>query len=176
MVGIRSILDKGGMSAYDMIMGPVPTRDEQSEIRCMALCKENRCGQYGRTWACPPGFSGTVDDYSKRFTSVAIVKRTFTVDVGDVDGVSEASHTFQDDIRRMMALIRSSGYDCMGMADGGCTYCGICAYPDPCRFPQMLVPSVSAVGLDLGKYLDSVGEKLEFRSDRVTMYGLLFIR
>ena len=172
---VREILGGGRFSGYTLIDGPVPRRDVDSEVRCRALCEANRCGQYGRTWACPPGFSGTLDDYSGRFSSAVVMKRTDRADPHDAEAMSELSCRIQDDMRHAVTLLRGEGYDCMGFADAGCTYCGVCAYPDQCRFPAMLIPSVSALGLDMGEYLGCLGEQFVFRDDAVTLYGLLLV-
>ena len=175
MDDIRRILCGDRFADYELIGAPVPVRDTESEIRCRTLCETNECGDYGRTWACPPGFAGNLDDYKGRFTKVAIMRRAFDVNVNDRERLTEISRKVQDDVRQAAVLIRGSGIDCKGFADGGCTYCGVCAYPEPCRFPEMLVPSVSSLGIDMGDFLKSIGEELEFREDRITLYGLLFL-
>lgn len=175
MNGATDTLSGSRFSRYRFIEGPVPECDADSEIRCRRMCEENRCGQYGRTWACPPGFSVTLDDLRGRFSSAVLMVRAEEASPDDADATDELARSVQDDVRMAVAAISGTGRDCMGFADGACGYCGVCAYPEPCRFPAMLVPSISALGLDLGAYLGALGEKLEFRSDRVTLYGLLLL-
>lgn len=172
---VTDVLGGAAFHRYRFLEGPVPEADADSEIRCRRLCEENRCGQYGRTWSCPPGFSVTLGDLRGRFSSAVLMERTEHTDPKDADSMADLSRSVQEDVRRAVSAIQDAGHDCMGFADGACGYCGICSYPDPCRFPAMLIPSISALGLDLGAYLRTLGEELEFRGDRVTLYGLLLI-
>ncbi len=176
MSGIDEILSAPRFSKYTILKGQVPVRDEEAEIRCRKLCETNECGDYGATWACPPSFTDNLDSMAERFTRTLVMKRTFFLCPTDKEAVASATGEMQEDVRAAVQAIRSTGADCMGFADGRCRYCGTCAHPEPCRFPEALVPSISALGLSMGDYLPTVGESLGFSDDKVTFYGLLFIR
>ncbi len=77
------------------------------------------------------------------------------------------------DVRDAVASIRSYEGDCIGVSDGECGYCDECSYPEPCTHPDQLLPSASAMGIDLGAYLTSLEEPFSFKNDRVTLYALI---
>lgn len=154
----------------------LPAYDEDMVIRCQSLCKDNLCRKYGTNWACPPGFSEHMDSLSEQYDSTLLLSRTFACDPRDRDAVEECNSVMKATLRSVVEHLRSAGIECRGFSDGGCDLCQTCAYPDPCRFPDRVMPSVSAIGIDMGAYLESVGERFEFRDDSVTFYFLVFIK
>ena len=154
----------------------LPAYDEDMVIRCQSLCRDNLCGKYGTNWACPPGFSEHMDSLSEQYDSALLLSRTFACDPHDKDAVEECNTGMKAMLRSVVEHLRAAGIGCRGFSDGGCDLCQTCAYPGPCRFPDRVMPSVSAVGIDMGAYLESVGERFEFRDDRVTFYFLVFIK
>ena len=78
-------------------------------------------------------------------------------------------------VRGILSRLRDAGIGCRGFSDGGCDICPECTYPEPCRHPDLVLPSVSIVGIDMESYLASVGERFEFRDDAVTFYGVILI-
>lgn len=154
----------------------VPEFDAEERIECLRKCEENLCGEYGKTWSCPPGFDVDPEELYRNSKYVLLVRRTFCLDVNDSEVVEATSLEMHRIIRLMVRDLISSNVDCVGFADGGCKYCGVCAYPDPCRFPEMLVRSISALGLDLGGYLNKHGIDFSFSDECITLHGLIFIR
>lgn len=161
---------------FDVLEGDVPAYDPDTADECLKLCSQNLCGSYGTNWGCPPGHTAHMDSLAGRFDRTIVLKKTFMTDPKDSEKVKGFGKEMQDAVRLAVISLRSSGIDCAGFADGGCSYCGVCAYPEPCRFPEMLIPSVSALGIDLGGYLATLGEGFSFRDDRLTLYGLILYR
>lgn len=154
----------------------VPAYCKEDRLECLRNCEENLCGMYGTNWACPPHMDIDPQGLYEDSEYVLLVRRTFCLDVKDKEIVDATGEAMQRAIRLMVVKLRQNGMDCIGFADGGCKYCGVCACPEPCRFPDMEVPSISALGLDLGKYMGSVGEHFSFSDDCITLYGLIFIK
>jgi hypothetical protein len=40
----------------------------------------------------------------------------------------------------------------------------------------MQIPSVSGYGIDMGKYIGSIGETFTFSENKVTLYGIFLFR
>ncbi len=153
-----------------------PEFDADAAIRCMTLCEKNDCGNYGTNWGCAPGWNDHMDVLGERFDSALLLERTIEGDPFDKELAEGFSRELRRSIRMILTAFRSEGTDCMGFAGGGCDYCGVCSYPEPCRFPEQLVPSVSALAVDLGRYLESFGKTIEFRNDRISLYGLVLFK
>ena len=152
-----------------------PEGNGEALARSRALCAENKCGSYGTTWGCPPGCDLTVEKLSEKYSRTGVIKRRYEVDLEDREALDRMGEEIQAHVRNVVVALREEGYGCMGFSDGGCRYCGVCAYPDPCRFPGMLVPSISVLGLDLKGYAASNGEDFRFEKDAVTMYGFIMM-
>lgn len=171
----RDCLDPFDFPSAEFSEGHVPAYDPETVIRCRNLCAENACGDYGRTWSCPPGFDGTMERYSKNCDLCLVMSKAYVLDPKDRAEVAQAGTDFKSLIRKAVRILRSEGFVCNGFGDGGCDYCGECAYPDPCRFPEVLIPSISALGIDLKEYLGALGMEFSFRDDAMTLYALLLI-
>ena len=131
-------------SASEVAAGSLDTE------RIGALCVA--CGQYGKSWLCPPvaaGLRRMLEGYTRmHITGLKIVPDP----AGDDDG-TEA-------MRRGRALLEPAllelekklqGRAC-GLS-GKCPYCGEqpCARTDnkPCRHPELARPSLEAMGYDV---------------------------
>ena len=156
-----------------------PKHEEDAYSRGLALCKENRCGCYGLTWGCPPGAPGKdeVKEILSRYPEALVLFKKFQVsDMKDKEEFAIISKRFQDSIRSISLAARSAGIDNSPLGDGGCTFCEKCSYPEPCRFPDRKVVSVSAMGIDMETFLGSIGIEFEFRKDSITLYGIILFR
>ena len=148
------------LDGYTVRETALPAYDGPTVLKCVKLCEENLCGKYGTNWACPPGFDEHMDTLSDGYNSALLISRTFPCDPLD---------------EKVVEGFNNAGIRCRGLADGGCDLCPECAYPEPCRHPDMLLPSVSIVGIDMESYLASIGESFEFRDDAVTFYGIILL-
>ena len=175
MDGLTDLVDERTLNGFGWREWTMPQHSIQVVGRCRSLCAENKCGHYDTNWGCPPGFNGDIGDYLGRFTRAFMIKKRFEVDIDDSEAIEAITRESQETVRNVMTAIRSKGIDCQGFSDGGCRYCGICAYPEPCRFPEALVPSISAVGIDMGDYAKANGEEFSFERNAVTLYGLLLV-
>lgn len=155
---------------------PLPEHSEEDAIRCLNSCKENLCGTYGTNWGCPPGWTDKMDSLRKRYDSALVMEKRFVIDVKDETAVKAAMKEVHTVVRAMVLAMRRAGFECMGFADGECGYCGVCSYPEPCRFPDQLVPSISSTGTDMKNYFDSIGKEFAFSDDSVTFYGIVMFR
>lgn len=167
----RDLLNEETFPGYRIRRSSVPVISPDDKIMCLGKCKENICGHYGTNWGCPPGF--TAEDDLSGYDLAILISREFPFENNqDPSGIMSE---MQKTIRDMTLTLRRNGIRCYGIADGGCEYCGICAYPEPCRFPDMLIPSVSAFGIDIGRYLRENGEEFSFTDGKATMYGIILL-
>jgi len=168
------LADRDEYKDLTFLKGPVPVNDSEIRIKMLEKCKENLCGCYNTNWGCPPGADADPADLYKKTSFVLIAKRVFVLNVNDKALTEKASNEMQDISRSFLMDLRKEGMRCTAFTDGPCTYCGQCAYPDPCRFPEMKIMSVSTLGIDVGKYLKTLNEEFSFSQDRMTLYSFFF--
>ena len=120
------------------------------EVR--AACEQNRCGAYGKNWACPPA-CGSLEECGERagaFSWGVLLQSTGLMeDDFDVEVMLEAEQIQKKRFTVFLdRLDREERYLPLGV--GACTICAKCAYPDePCRFPARMHPSMEAFGLQV---------------------------
>ncbi|MDR3206410.1 MAG: DUF2284 domain-containing protein [Candidatus Methanoplasma sp.] len=166
-----------GFEGYDIRETSVPKTDEESVRACRVLCEQNLCGEYGTTWACPPGAgpaAACVREVSRYTKAALITKRYEDIDAGDGALTMRLGKEMQDVCRRFANFLRLRGLGVFPMADVGCGFCGLCAYPDgPCRFPAQRVASMGGYGIMMDKFLKGNGIPFSFEKDAATFYGII---
>jgi predicted metal-binding protein len=154
-----------------------PAPDEGTMSECRKLCAENLCGEYGVTWACPPGVGSEEECLNtvRCFSEAAIIVKKFeNVDVNDKPLVDRLGAEHQDVCRKTAIELRHEGCRATAFADGGCKHCKKCSYPDsPCKFPDQMVASISSYGIMMDRYMSSQGIEFEFEEGCMTLYGLI---
>ena len=66
----------------------------------------------------------------------------------DFEGIMEVKETHDERYRACVEKLREAKPDLLPLADGACTICAKCTYPDaPCRFPDKSMSSMEAFGL-----------------------------
>ena len=116
-----------------------------------AMCAADRCGQYGKNWACPPG-CGSIEqarERIRRYDSGVLVQTTGTLaDEFDYEGMQAIARHHKKCFENFARQARLLYPGCLPLTAGTCTICVRCTYPDrPCRFPARQLSSMEAYGL-----------------------------
>ena len=148
--------------------------------RFMELCRQCPC--FGLTWACPPlGFD--VEAIPEQFERITIVACRHELPTGGV-AVDKSRELMEELKKRLEPALLELEKRCSGLAcafGGSCRRCQKCTRPAaPCRFPELMRPSLEAMGFDLGRTLDELMDmNLEWARDgrmsgSLTLVGGLF--
>ncbi len=148
------------------------------EIR--EMCKDNRCGKYGKSWACPPA-CGTLHEIKNRILQYdygMILQATEKMeDDYDWDAIQLAIRRCKDSLSTLSQRLRDMGKDIVAMGMDGCSRCSSCTYPDsPCRFPDELSPSMEACGLFVTAECERVGIRYNYGPQTMTINATIFIK
>lgn len=127
----------------------VSTLKALPEVRDM--CAVNTCGQYGVKWSCPPG-CGEIEECDakmKKYAHGILVQTVGDIeDSLDFEGIMEVKEQHDERYRECVGKLKEVIEDLLPLADGACTNCAKCTYPDePCRFPDRMMSSMEAFGL-----------------------------
>ncbi|MDR0356018.1 MAG: DUF2284 domain-containing protein [Deltaproteobacteria bacterium] len=144
-----------------------------------SLCKDNRCGNYGKNWKCPPAI-GEIEDLIDRlkdktramlFQFVGPLARPY-----DWKGMQAAAKEFSKVVQSLAIELLTLHPSATVLGAGPCVACEKCAYPDePCRFPNLAVTSLEANGVDVSLAAKFAGLKYHNGPLTVTYFGAVFI-
>ena len=139
----------------------VKTADLRFSDGVRHLCEENSCGQYGRTWACPPGV-GTLEECKQQLLSYKNLFVFTTMhpleDSFDVECMAAGKEQHCEVRPQVVRLFREQYENILVLSAGGCQLCPSCTYPDaPCRFPEKLIPSLSSYGIEVNRLAAKAG-------------------
>jgi len=130
-------------------------------------CEKNMCGKYNKCWTCPPAV-GSPEKQKEQilafssafvFTTVHELEDSF-----DYEGMATA--------RERHNSLAAEMHEQFGKTNpvygaGGCTLCETCAWPEPCRFPEKIFPSIEAAGIDVSEL--SRAAKLRYNNGKNTI-------
>lgn len=156
-----------------------PGQLEFSE-RVRWIC-QNECGQFGKSWACPPGV-GTVEQCRAHCMSYdrCLVISTIT-EVQDIADIAQTLATRQEHERitdQVAALMRQCGAEPFVLSTESCAICPRCAILDgqPCRFPERMHPCVESQGINVIPVLEENGLEFQYGQNVVTWISMLLYR
>ncbi len=120
-----------------------------------SMCAADRCDKYGKSWSCPPAcgdleyWRGEIAKYKKGYILQYVGDRE---DSYDWEAMMEAADECKKAYLKYVKALNKEGLDYLFMSAGTCTVCEKCSYPDePCRFPELMKPSMEACGIVVSK-------------------------
>lgn len=142
-------------------------------------CELNYCGEYGRTWVCPP-HCGDIEDCIakvKKYDKALIIQTISPLeDSYDFEGMQEAAEQFHKILAYVAGKAKTVMLDVLCLSAGGCHLCAKCAVADalPCRHPQEAYPSLESHGIFVSDLAGRAGMKYINGKDTVTYFGAIF--
>ena len=172
MIGERE-LKEIGIHQYGVISPAEIVFDQ--EIR--AICEQNSCRQYGKTWACPPAV-GTVAQCRERclgYGEALVFNAVYPLaDSFDYAGMAAGHRNFKALCDRLYALASGQFPRFLLLSNEGCVRCSHCTYPEGgCRMPEMLFPSIEGFGIQVAALAAAAGIGYNNGPHTVTYFGML---
>lgn len=164
----NGLLESGILHPSDLVFYP--------EVR--SLCKENKCGRYQTTWACPPAV-GTLEECRNRcmkYEELQVFSKAFPVtDPFDFDAFQNAMHEFKENVQCAADPIRVEFPEALILSNESCDRCQKCTWPDsPCRFPGKCFHSIEGYGFLVSELAQKAGIRYLHGSGSVTFFGAVF--
>ncbi len=136
-----------------------------------AMCRDDRCGAYGKNWTCPP-HCGTLEECRERMHSYrhGILVQTVGQLSKEIDtrGIRAAEQQHLSAFSAFCDAFRQRYPEALCLGSGGCRVCSQCAYPLPCRFPDRAIPSMEGYGLFVTQVCRDCGAEYYHGSRTVT--------
>ncbi len=144
-------------------------------------CELNYCGQFGRTWVCPPN-CGPIEECINKAQSYdhAIIIQTITPleDSYDFEGMADAMIEFHNVLKRAIDIVKDELNDIYVLSAGSCSLCEKCAFLEnkSCRHPGLAYPSVESHGIFVAELAPKVGMNYINGKDTVTYFGAILYK
>jgi predicted metal-binding protein len=156
----------------------ISTADITLDESVRRMCEQNKCGQYGKNWTCPPAVQ-SVEAFRQEISSYntfLIVYQVYAVKSSfDWRGMMAGGKDFAGRLHALKKQMDAagSGIDFRILGAGGCRLCERCAYLDeePCRFPLDALVSMEACGIDVMALMKDNGLKYYNGKNTVTFIG-----
>ena len=142
-------------------------------------CELNYCGQYGKTWVCPPN-CGPIDQCIKKVRAYnqALIIQTISPleDSYDFEGMDDAMTEFHKVLKSVTDMVKKDLGDIYILSAGGCRLCERCAFSEqkPCRNPENAFPSLESHGIFVADLAPKAGMKYINGKNTVTYFGAVF--
>ena len=115
-----------------------------------AMCAQDKCRAYGKNWTCPPA-CGSLEQCRDRMQKYknGLLLQTVGHMRKDIDSrcCRDTERRHLEQLRALTKCLRRSHPGLLALGAGGCRICQVCAYPEPCRFPDRAEASMEAYGL-----------------------------
>ncbi len=164
---IKALAKQSGFTVAEDL--DVSTLEFMPEVR--AMCAADRCQSYNRSWSCPPG-CGPVEDAAARAAQYDRGVLLQTVgdreDSFDFEAMFEVAKQNRQHFDDLMMRLKDTDVDLFPMSAGTCDRCEKCTYPDaPCRFPDLVYPSMEAYGLFVSKVCSDNNVPYYYGNDKI---------
>lgn len=155
----------------------IDPRDVVFHEETRRYCEQNICGEYGASWACPPGI-GSVADCERRckgYNTMLLFSGLYNFsDWQNTQAMKDLTAEFKHITRRLADKLAPLVGEHLTLATGGCDICEQCTYPDaPCRFPNRRISSISGYGMMIIDLADMAGMKYNNGPDTITLFGAI---
>ena len=139
---------------------------------------QHECGQYGQSWACPPGV-GTVEEcqaHCMRYqTCLVIATITEVTDIANLEETLSTRRGHEEVTDQAAEILRQLGAAPFVLSTESCAICPRCAILDgqPCRHPERMHPCVESQGINVVPVLEENGLTFQYGQNVVTWISML---
>lgn len=149
------------------------------EQRIRELCWEDKCGNYGKHYMCPP-YSGSLGEIKARlqkFPRGILLQYSKSLDVrNDKEGLKQSKLDFHNRILQLEEFLRNEGItELWGMIGGSCELCEVCKAKlgEPCPYSDKARTSLASIAIDVLALLNKFGLDNQFHRDKITWTGCI---
>ncbi|MDD4069066.1 MAG: DUF2284 domain-containing protein [Candidatus Izemoplasmatales bacterium] len=148
-------------------------RDEYAQ-----KCAMNYCGKYNKSWSCPSAI-GNVNNLREKVLQFKYAflysKITNLEDAYDVESMDKGRNVIMNDTLELLDLLKKGSEPFYILSAGSCSICKTCTYPNqPCRFPERMLISLEALGIDVALLAKENGLKYYNGVNTVTYFSIIF--
>lgn len=175
---LEQLLNKNKEELKIHEFGIIKTTDLVFTEEVREICKNGGCGRFNTCWSCPPAVGSLESckekileyEYALIFTTLHTMEDSF-----DVEGMMESNDRHDKISRKIRSFFESELDGFLMLSSEGCSSCQKCTYPDePCRFPEIMSPSVESYGIIVSEEAKVANVKYINGVNTITLFGNVF--
>ena len=157
----------------------LPVSDIHFRPEFRADCEVNRCGNYGKSWTCPPD-AGDIHELIARasgYDSILIFQSVCDLeDVFDYKSIMELGKPHNALALKLSGSLKDWPHLVLGA--GKCPICEKCAKLDdqPCRFPDKAICSMESYGINVMDLAKKADLKYNYGPMTMTLFGSILLK
>ena len=171
----KMITEVRSLGAYKA--GVIECGDITFDLAFRDMCAANSCGVYGKCYMCPPdvGDADALIAQARKFDHALVYQTVSELeDSFDFEGMVAAkarTYPLAQSLRKVFADMGISNV--LHLGAGGCGVCKPCAKQsgEPCRFPELAMPSLEAYCINVSELARAAGMKYINGPNTVTYFG-----
>lgn len=179
---VEKALKEAALARGAVAAAVVPASAVRTDRVYREMCATNACGNYGRSWMCPPA----VGDIDAMIASLSAYGHVFVFQTetkldhpGTFEDFYEAGNAHNRIVQSFRPVFAGLGItETLFLGVGGCRFCPVCAKKtdEPCRHPESAISSLEAYGIDVSSLTAAAGMSFSFSKTVVLYYGAVFFR
>ncbi len=163
----------GASEVAEILVSEIPFCEE-----LRSLCENNACGNYMKSWMCPPLIGSFKDTCARirRYDTAVVCKSVHKIeDSFDVEGMNTALFAHREMCKKLKSALSE---DFLHLSAGGCDECDVCTAKtgEKCRFPEIAHGSPEAYAIDITALSERVGMEYRGGENEVAYFDIFLIR
>jgi len=140
----------------------------------LEYCKSNVCGNYNKSWVCPPACESIEEQREKilSFENVFVFTTLHNLE----DSFDHEGMTCARERHSLLTIeLKRKLIDAPVYGAGSCPSCERCAFPSPCPFPEKKLGSIEAAGINVTELSKSAGIAYNNGTNTVTFFSMALL-
>ena len=157
-----------GVSVHEKAILPVTSLVFSPAL--LESCKTNVCGNYNKSWVCPPACESVEEQKKKIFSHKNLL--VFTTMHALEDSFDYERMTEGRKLHTLLTLELKKILNVPVYGAGNCPICKTCAFPNPCAQPEKKIGSVEAAGIDVTSLSKAANINYNNGQNTVTFFSI----
>jgi predicted metal-binding protein len=140
----------------------------------LEYCKTNACGNYNKSWVCPPGCESMEEQRKKILSYENVI--VFTTVHNLEDSFDQEGMALGRELHFLLTVeFKKRLNDAPIYSAGICPVCTPCTFPSPCRFPEKKIGSIEAAGINVTELSNAAGIAYNNGPNTVTYFSMALL-
>ena len=158
-----------GVRVHEQAVFPVGELTFSQQL--LDYCKSNVCGNYNKSWTCPPACESMDEQRAKILSYKNVLTFTTKHDLEDSFDYENMINGMK--LHSLLTIELKKKLSVPVYGAGSCPFCGSCSFPAPCPFPESRIGSIEAAGINVTELSKAAGIAYNNGNNTVTYFSMV---